>query len=287
MRESLAAVHEEDPSAPLEEPRTQARRERILKRKISAPSKGVNVLISLALGLALWEAVAHLWITNRLFFVPFSTVMQKMWELVESGELWPHLYVSGIEFALGLGISIVVGILFGSLMAASRFVDQIFEPWVSGLYAAPLVALTPFFVLVLGIGVASKVALVVCLAVFPVLINTRAGILAVDKTHLEVARSFSAPRFKLYREVLLPSALPYIVTGVRLAVGKALVGVVMGEILFAKAGVGFLIAMASQTFDLGTLFAGVLLFSVVGVVLTAGLKAFEKRIAPWRFESTP
>lgn len=286
MSGSLTDVQLEESLAPQDAPGNGAPTRTVSRFRVATPPKLFSVVVSLVLGLAVWEAVAHWWITNRLFFVPFSTVMQKSWELIASGTLWPHLYVSSVEFGLGLGVSIVLGILFGSLMAASKFVDQIFEPWVSGLYAAPLVALTPFFVLVLGIGVASKVALVVSLAVFPVLINTRAGILAVEATHLEVARSFSAPRIRLYREVLLPSALPYIVTGVRLAVGKALVGVVMGEILFAKAGVGFLIAMASQTFDLGTLFAGVLVFSIAGVGLTAALKAFEKRIAPWRFQTT-
>lgn len=282
----MVDVRVEQPVTPSPEPKKRAWRRSIPPLKIVMSSRPLSVVVSLALGIAIWEAVAAWWITNTLFFVPFTTVVQKLWELIETGTLWPHLYVSSLEFAFGLGISVVAGILLGSLMAANKLVDQVFEPWVSGLYAAPLVALTPFFVLILGIGIASKVALVVSLAVFPMLINTRAGILAVDRAHLELARSFSAPRSRLYREVLLPSALPYIVTGIRLSVGKALVGVVMGEILFARAGVGYLIAIASQTFDLGTLFAGVLIFSIAGIGLTAALKRFEKRIAPWRFETS-
>ena len=250
-------------------------------------TKAATIIASVVAGLAVWEVLGRFVITNPLFFVPFSTAIVKLWHLVVTGELWPNLYVSSLEFGIGLGLSIVIGLTVGAVMAANKVVDTILEPWVSAFYATPLVALTPFFVLAFGIGVASKVALVFSLAVFPILINARAGLLATDASHLEMARSFDAPRRRLYPEVLFPSALPYILTGIRLAVGRALVAVVIGEIFFAQAGVGFLIALASQTFDLGTLFAGVIVFAVAGVLLTEGLKLLERRLAPWRSEHEP
>jgi NitT/TauT family transport system permease protein len=187
-----------------------------------------------------------------------------------------------VEFGVGLALSVAFGIAIGSIMGMVRILDQFLEPWVSGLYSTPLVALTPFYVLVFGIGVSSKIALVFSLAIFPVLINTRSGILAVEDSYLEVARSFGAPKQALYREVLLPAALPYLITGIRLAVGRALIAVVIGELFYAEAGVGYLIALASQSFDVATLFAGVMIFAAAGIILTSALKAMERKVAPWR-----
>jgi ABC-type nitrate/sulfonate/bicarbonate transport system permease component len=255
------------------------------RRRISwlrAKGTFVPALVSLVVSLGAWEIVGRWIVTDRLFFVPFSASLEKLWELVHSGELWPHLYVSGVEFGVGLALSVAFGIAIGSIMGMVRILDQFLEPWVSGLYSTPLVALTPFYVLVFGIGVSSKIALVFSLAIFPVLINTRSGILAVEESYLEVARSFGAPKRALYREVLLPAALPYLITGIRLAVGRALIAVVIGELFYSEAGVGYLIALASQSFDVATLFAGVMIFAAAGIILTSALKAMERKVAPWR-----
>lgn len=266
--------------APPADPRVRGRGATWLR----AQGKFVPALVSLVVSLGAWEIVGRWVVTDRLFFVPFSWSMTKLWELISTGELWPHLYVSGLEFGLGLGLSVFFGIAIGSLMGMARLLDQFLEPWVSGLYSTPLVALTPFYVLVLGIGVSSKVALVFSLAIFPVLINTRSGILAVEENYLEVAHSFGAPKHALYREVLLPAALPYLITGIRLAVGRALIAVVIGELFYSEAGVGYLIALASQSFDVATLFAGVMIFAAAGILLTSALKALELKVAPWRTE---
>lgn len=243
-------------------------------------------IVSVTVGLLAWEAIAKWIITDRLFFASFTQTVGKLAEIITTGMLWPHLYVSSIELAIGLALAVVVGIAIGSLMAVSTLVDKLLDPWVAGLYATPLVALMPFFILAFGIHIASKAAMVFVLAVFPVLVSTRTGILAVDEVYLEVGRSFNAPRGRFFVEILIPSALPFLLSGLRLAIGRALVAVVVGELYFAKAGVGFLVANAGQTFNSALLFAGVMIFSLAGIVMTGTLKYLEQKIAPWRGTTT-
>jgi ABC-type nitrate/sulfonate/bicarbonate transport system permease component len=138
---------------------------------------------------------------------------------------------------------------------------------------------------VFGIGVESKAAIAFTLAVFPVLINTITGITSVDRGYLEVARSFNLRRRQIFTKVLIPASLPFIVSGLRLASGRALTGVVVGELFFASAGVGHLISLASQTFNTSRLLAGVLIFAGAGVVMTGLLRRLELRLAPWRQDS--
>jgi NitT/TauT family transport system permease protein len=195
-----------------------------------------------------------------------------------------HIWVSLIEFAGGFGLSVIVGILFGVLMAGSRWARNFFEPWVSMLYATPIIALGPLFTLWLGIGVASKIAIVFLTAVFPILINTVVGLTAADRTLVEVARSFGANQSQIYRKVRLPSALPFIIAGLRLGVARALVGVVVAELFGARAGLGFLILISAQNFDTAALFVGVFVLAIAGVASVELLKWIEVRLAPWRFQ---
>lgn len=241
-----------------------------------------HMLLSLATGLLIWEIVGRFIITNRLFFAPFSMVMQNLIELFADGTIYYHLYVSGSEFLIGYFLAIVIGVLVGILMGVSEPLATFLDPWVSALYATPLVALTPLFILVFGIGVESKAALVFTLAVFPVLISTYSGMLSVEKNYLDVADSFSASSLQKVFKVLIPGALPFMISGFRLAVGKALTAVVVGELFFSSAGVGHLISISTQTFNSPRLFACVLLFALSGVLLTALLYWLEQRLAPWR-----
>lgn len=242
----------------------------------------VRVLLSLAIGLVLWEFAGRFIITDRLFFAPFSLVMQNLIALFADGTIYYHLYISGSEFVIGYAAAIVIGVLVGVLMGISNPLATFLDPWVSALYATPLVALTPLFILVFGIGVESKAALVFTLAVFPVLISTYSGMLSVDKNYLDVADSFSASSLQKIFKVLIPGALPFMISGFRLAVGKALTAVVVGELFFSSAGVGHLISISTQTFNSPRLFACVLIFSLSGVLLTAALYWLERRLAPWR-----
>ena len=245
----------------------------------------IRTAASLLVGLVMWEVVGRYIVTDRLFFVPFTHVLAALGELIRGGKLGRHLYVSGVEFGVGFALSAAVGVSLGLLMGSNRWLHELLDPWVSILYATPLVALTPFFILVFGIGVESKMALVFTLAVFPVLINTFTGIRSVEPRYLEVAHSFNATPGQIFLKVLLPSSVPFIMSGLRLASGRALIGVVVGELFFANAGVGHLLSIAAQTFNTAQLFSGVVIFALAGLGAAGLLKRLEAWLAPWRAEA--
>jgi NitT/TauT family transport system permease protein len=242
----------------------------------------IRAALSVIGGFALWEILARTLFTNRLIVVPFSTVLDELWILARTGELWRHVYVSLLEFLLGFALAAVAGIFVGFLTGTSARAREHLEPLISALYATPLVALIPFYILVFGIQLASKVALVFTIAVFPMIINTQAGVLSVEKNLLDVASSFRASRLQIFFKVQIPAAMPFVISGLRLGVGRALTGVVVGELFFATAGLGFMISIASQTFDTPRVFLGVFIFSLAGVLAVGLLQKIEKRMAPWR-----
>ncbi len=167
-------------------------------------------------------------------------------------------------------------------MATWRGVNDVLTPWVSALYAAPIIALAPVIIIWFGVGIMSKVAVVFIMVVFPLIINTQAGLESTDRRLLLVARSFCGSSLRVFTTVSLPSAAPFIVAGMRLAVGRGLVGVVIGELFGARAGLGNLITTASSVFDMPTLFVAVVTLAAAGVVLTASLRSLELRLAAWR-----
>ena len=215
-------------------------------------------------------------------FAPFSTVVIEAANLWATGELERDILVSFTALATGFALAGLIGITIGSLIAVSDGVREHIDPLINALYATPLVALSPILILALGIGPASKVAIVFLLAVFPILINTTAGIKSADETLIEAARSFSASGFAIFRLVLLPSALPFIVAGLRLGIGRGLVGVFIGELFGAREGLGYLISISSQSFDVPGMFVGVLILAISGIATAAAFEYLEKKIAPWR-----
>jgi NitT/TauT family transport system permease protein len=241
--------------------------------------RGGLTFLCVALG---WEILARYGVRDERMLAPFSKVITALMQLFATGEIWKHLWISGYEFALGFLLASVAGIAIGLLMGTLRFVREYLDPWISGLYAAPLVALAPFYIMFFGVGISAKVALVFTVVFFPVVVNTYAGIASVEPGMIEVAHSFNASRAQILCKVLIPFSLPYIVTGLRLGVGRGLTGVVVGEFFFANAGLGFLVALAGQTFNTPLLFAGVLVFAVAGIALTGALKRLQNRLAPWR-----
>ncbi|MEK7215891.1 MAG: ABC transporter permease, partial [Chloroflexota bacterium] len=210
-------------------------------------------------------------------------IVGRFFQLVGTGEIQKHVLASGLEFALGFTIAGIAGILLGLLLASSGLARTTLNPWVSALYATPIVALSPRLILWFGLGLVSKIVVVFSVAVFPVLVNTQTGIETADEKLVETARAFGATQRQIFTKVLLPSALPFIVAGLRLAIGRGLVGVVVAELFGAKEGLGFLIVVSSQTFDMGALFVATVILAVAGVVSTEGVRMIERRIAPWRW----
>ncbi len=238
--------------------------------------------LSFAIAIALWELCARVFVANNLFLTPLSTIAARAGELWATGELQSHIYTSFIEFAGGFALSVVVGIVLGIILAEFPLICGLVDPWISMLYATPIIALGPLFILWLGIGVVSKIAIVFLVAVFPILINTVSGLTTTDRTLIEVAQSFGANARQIYTKVRLPAAIPFIIAGLRLSVARALVGVVVAELFGARAGLGFLILNSAQSFDTAGVFVGVIILAIAGVLSVEALKWIEFKLAPWR-----
>lgn len=250
-----------------------------LPGRAGAPLRGLLTLAAVALA---WEVAARTVLTNRLVFVPLSAVAATLATLLTSGTLWQHARVSLLEFALGFGLAVVVGVALGTALGTSRTLREWLDPVLSALHATPIIALGPLFIVWLGIGIASKVAVVFLSAVFPVLISTATGIATVDRGLLEVGYAFCAGRRRVIADILLPASLPSIVAGVRVGVSRGVVAVVVAELFGARAGLGFLILAAGQTFDTNTLFAAVIVLAAGGAALVELVKLLDRRLAPWR-----
>lgn len=265
-------------------PEPQARKGHGLKLSlISARGRAFRrSLSSFIVLLVLWELLGRFVFTNRLFFVPFSSVIQSGIAMWEAGELQGHILASFSAVAYGMALAVVAGIAIGILSGASRTFREYTEGVLTALYATPLVAIAPILILWFGIGVASKIAVVFLMALFPIAINTSAGIRNTDPAYLEVARSFGATNAEIVRKVMIPAAIPFVVTGIRLAIGRAVVGVVVGELFGAREGLGFLIFTAGQTFDVPALFVGVITLAVGGLALTYAVKLVEDRLSRWK-----
>jgi NitT/TauT family transport system permease protein len=232
-------------------------------------------------GLLIWEFTARFFVSSKLFLAAPSQIILAVGPLWASGELARHLETSTIEFILGYSAAALLGIALGFLMASSRIGKNILQPWVSGLYATPTVALAPLFILWFGVGIFSKIVVIVLLVIFPVIINTETGLKQTPLSLVETVFSFGASRTQIFFKVSLPFALPYIFAGLRLGIGRGLIGVVVAELFGARSGLGQLIQQSAETFNMPALFVGVLILAVSGILLTSGFIWVEKNITPW------
>ncbi|MPZ37092.1 MAG: ABC transporter permease subunit [Rhizobiales bacterium] len=229
--------------------------------------------------LLLWEILGPL--VNPIFFSYPSKIAVAFVNLTLSGELIYYLLQSLQVLFYGLSFAIVIGIPLAVLMARVKPVDWALELPVNALYATPMVALVPILVLWFGIYMTAKIIVVFLFAVFPILINTYQGVRECDKNLLEVARSFRSSEWQTWKEVLLPFAVPYIAAGIRLAIGRGLVGMVIAEFYTTISGLGYMITRYANIFEMDKTFVPVILLMFLGVTLTALLKRLERRIAPW------
>jgi len=238
--------------------------------------------VSVLVFLALWEAsAAYKWV-NPLFTSSPTRIVLTGTEMFADGSIYEHIAVSGYEFVFGYGLALVIGVPLGILMGWYGRVNAVLEPFVSALYATPRIALLPLILIWLGIGVASKVAIVFLGAVFPILVNTITGVRTVEADFIKVARSFGANDWQLFLTVALPSSVPMLLAGLRLGLGHALVGIVVGEMYGATQGLGYLIANAGARFQTDKVMVGIILIASAGVAMTELLRRIERRFERWR-----
>src|SRR6266511_3001240 len=233
--------------------------------------------------LGLWELVGNtLQLINPMFMSAPSLILNAAIQLFYSGEIYNDLYISGIELFWGYFLSAAVAIPFGIAIGWYKNMSYVFDPFVNAMNATPRVALLPLVIIWLGIGILSKVGIIFLGAVFPLLINTRDGVKTTPANLLTAARSFGASEWQIFRSVVLPSTVPFILTGLRLAVGRALIGVMVGELYAATAGIGFMITVAGATFQTDKVFVGVLIFAITGMIMTDIIDRYERRFDKWR-----
>ena len=199
-----------------------------------------------------------------------------------SGEFIRQFLNSAQLFITGFALAVGIGMPFGMLLARVRTLRVGIEPYLMIIYATPMVALIPFILSLMGFGFAPKVLVVFLFAVFPVIYNTIEGARSIKPELLEVARSYRSSEWALWREVMLPYTLPYAMTGVRQAIGRALVGMIAAEFFLSSTGLGQLIMSASQNFDTGGVFASIFVIALIGIGLMRLGLVIERHFARWR-----
>jgi ABC-type nitrate/sulfonate/bicarbonate transport system permease component len=240
---------------------------------------GALSILTLVLG---WHLATSYKLVNTLFLPPPLTVIQAMIGIITSGELWYHLGVSGEEFGIGLGISVLLGAVLGILTGWYRPVDEFLRPIIIGLNSMPHLAVIPVVILLFGIGLAPKIVIVVLSCAVTILLNTATGVQNVETHLMRMSRSFGASDIQVIRTVVLPSVVPYFMTGIRICVGRALIAVVVSEFFASKAGVGNLMISAANSFNMPRMYAMLLIITALGITLTQSATWLERRIQRWK-----
>lgn len=241
-------------------------------------------LIGFVLITVIWEATADLGLYRRSLLSSPTVIWNAAVTDFGSGAIWPHITTSLTEFGIGFAAALVIGIPLGLAIGMFQRVDALVSLLLYGIYSTPKAAIAPLIILVAGIGLESKVILVFLLAFFSVLVSTVSGVRAASERHLDIARSFGASPWLVFRTVVLPSTFPFILTGTRIATGRALVGVVIAEELAANEGIGHYIEFYGVFLQTGRVMLGVVLLGLFGIVLGELVRRIEKRYEVWRPE---
>lgn len=252
------------------------------KREQTILGGGFILLLVLA-----WQSIPLLVSLPRgisLFFTTPVEVIKAFHQLVVRNEIQSHVYISAVEFVVGLALAILVGLPLGLVMGRSKILDAMLDPFVTAFNATPRLVFLPLLILWVGIGIWSKIMIVFVGAVFPLLINTYEGVKNIDRVLVNVVRSFGANEWQTMKIVVLPNSVPYIVVGLRLAIGRALLGVVVGEFFAASRGLGYMIANAATNYKVNVVFVGVAIFMGLALILTHLVKRLESRLNRWRPE---
>jgi len=245
--------------------------------------------LSVLAGIAIWQLFYdglarthyfHAYAIDRFFVSPWQ-IGQSFVDLYQSGELVRNCYFSFLEFFYGFLLAIVVGVPFGFFMATHDKINNFLDPWVSSIYATPRVALAPIVVVWFGLGILPSSLIVFLGAVFPILLNTYTGIKSVRQNLVDVVRAFGGSPSQVFLKVMIPDATPAIIAGMRLAVGRAVIGVVVAELFGAEAGLGFMVYLYSQRFMPGPVFVGIVVLVIFGIAAFVALEKLQRWLSPW------
>lgn len=250
----------------------------------AADGKQKSILIQWAthLGVLLvWELLSRFVVPPQFLPSP-SSIVRAFLATTRSGELPRQLWQSASVLLAGFGLAIVSGMALGTAMGMFQTLRRILDPYVNAFYAMPTVALIPLVIIWLGLGFEAKVFLTWLVAVFPVIINAEIGVASVPPAFIETARAFGCDRWQVFRRVILHAAVPFFIAGIRLGLGRALVGVVVAEMFTALAGLGYMIVLYGNTFRTAELFVPIMVLAVISIAITNLIRRVERKIAPWR-----
>jgi NitT/TauT family transport system permease protein len=236
--------------------------------------------MSIAIFLAVWEFFGRR--TDPILFTYPTAIGAAFWQLLVSGELIRQFAVSIGALVVGFVASLAFGVILGLAMGRSRIAEAIFEPHINALYATPQVALTPLLMMWFGLGFTVKVAVIFLFAFFPILINTAIGAKNVSASFVEVARAYLAPSRQILFKVICPAALPFVMAGVRIGIGRALVGMIVAELFTAITGLGAMLSLYGNIFETAKMFVVIIVLALLGVGLVHATQALERRLATWK-----
>jgi NitT/TauT family transport system permease protein len=253
-------------------------------RLVGLGGKVLQRTVAIAALAAIWEGAPRLGLVDRVFLPPLSEVLVAWWELLRGGQLAEHVGASLTRSLTGLGLAVLTAIPLGLLIGWYRPVAELLSPLLEVFRNTAALALLPVFVLILGLGETSKIALVLYACSWPILLNTIAGVKGVDPLLIRSARSMGLDHLRLFQKVILPAAVPTIFTGVRLAGAYSILVLVAAEMVGAKAGLGYLVNYAQYNFAIPDMYAGIITISAIGLVVNQLLVALERRFSTWRVD---
>jgi ABC-type nitrate/sulfonate/bicarbonate transport system permease component len=258
--------------------RARQRRRRVsmkMQYRLISTASVVGVLVA-------WQILSSQNVINQAIFSSPSDIWNAARQMVSDGTLGSTVASSAALYGVGLGLSILIGIVGGVTFGWWRRVGAVFDPWIAILNATPLVALLPLLLVWFGIGFESQVVMVVLVSVFPLLVNVMAGTRQVDAGLLTLSKSFRGSQLAILRTLVLPSLIPYIVTGVRLASAFGLIGITIAEYFEGNNGIGGLILREGTELNTSAVFVGIVILAGAGLTITAILRGIETRISGWR-----
>jgi ABC-type nitrate/sulfonate/bicarbonate transport system permease component len=230
-----------------------------------------------------WELLSRFVIPPQ-FLPPPSAILAAFVATTRSGELPRQLWQTASVLFVGFGLAVVIGMAVGIAMGMFVTLRRILDPYVNAFYAMPTVALVPLVIIWLGLGFEAKVFLTWLVAIFPIIINAQIGVMNVPPAYIETARAFGCDQWQVFRRVIVHAAVPFLIAGIRLGLGRALVGVVVAEMFTALAGLGYMVVLYGNTFRTAELFVPIVVLAILSIAITNAIYRFERWIAPWRVE---